>query len=53
MGVFISHNSQIKKIFFTLYLEKCLICASTAGNVHVNYCTIFEQYCTVYTNMYF
>ena len=49
MGVFNSHNTQIKQIFYIFISasdgDKCLICASTAGNVRVNYCTVFEQYC--------
>ena len=58
MGVFNSHNTQIKQIFYIFISasdgDKCLICASTAGNVRVNYCTVFEQYCIAYkhTRMY-
>ena len=33
--------------------DKGLICAlPTAGNMRVNYCIVFEQYCTVYTHTY-
>ena len=38
MVVFISHNTDG---------DEGLICAPTAGNVRVNYCTVFEQYFTV------